>query len=75
MDRIILNERNYKIWSNLVLDELEDANLEHTITPHVNSSESTTEGDTEGTTGSITGKIVNINTIPAKDDSKARRII
>jgi len=75
MDRIILNEKNYKIWSNLVSGELEDANLEHTITPHVNSSGSTTEGDTEGTTGSTTGKMVNINTIPAKDDSKAKRII
>ena len=62
MDRIILNKRNYKIWSNLVMGELEEVNLEHTISPNTSI-----EGATEGT--------IIINEISAKDDSKAKRII
>jgi len=69
MDRIILKKRNYKIWSNLIMGELEEANLEHAIT--LNLSDNTIEGTTEG----ITEGILNVNTISAKEDSKPKRII
>eukprot|EP00833_Pecoramyces_ruminatium_P000871 jgi/Orpsp1_1/1174903/evm.model.c7180000051892.1 len=65
MDRIILNKKNYKIWSALVMGKLEEANLEHTVPSNNTTTENTTEG--EGTT--------TINEISARDDSKARRII
>jgi len=73
MDRIILNKRNYKIWSNLIMGELEEANLEHAVT--LNHSDNTTEGTTKGTTEGITEGTLNVNTISAKEDSKAKRII
>ena len=63
MERIILNEENYKIWSTLIMGELEDANLEHTIA----SNNNTTEGAGDET--------LSINIISAKDDSRAKRII
>ncbi|OUM70115.1 hypothetical protein PIROE2DRAFT_1796 [Piromyces sp. E2] len=65
MNGVILNERNYKIWSNLVMGELEEAKLEHTVSSDSTSTESTTEG--EGTT--------TINEISEKDNAKAKRII
>jgi len=74
MDRIILNEKNYKIWSNLVMGELEEANLEHTITT-TTSCDNNTDCDTSRTTKNTTEGSINVNTISAKDDSKAKRII
>jgi len=74
MDRIILNEKNYKIWSNLVMGELKEANLEQTITT-TTSSDNNIECATDGTTKNTTEESINVNTIPAKDDSKAKRII
>ncbi|OUM61344.1 hypothetical protein PIROE2DRAFT_12685 [Piromyces sp. E2] len=65
MNGVILNERNYKIWSNLVMGVLEEAKLEHTVSSDSASTESITEG--EGTT--------TINEIPEKDNAKAKRII
>jgi len=63
MDRIILNELNYKIWSHFIMSKLEDANLGHTIVSNNNATEGTEE------------KTLNVKTVTAKDDSKARRII
>ena len=63
MDRIILNELNYKIWSHFIMSKLEDANLGHTIVSNNNATEGTEE------------KMLNVKTVTAKDDSKARRII
>eukprot|EP00833_Pecoramyces_ruminatium_P016787 jgi/Orpsp1_1/1190819/evm.model.d7180000081403.1 len=45
MDRIILNKKNYKIWSALVMGELEEANLEHTVPSDSTTTENTTEGE------------------------------
>ena len=51
------------------MGELEEANFEHAVT--LTLSDNTTEGTTEG----ITEKTLNVNTISAKEDSKAKRII
>jgi len=39
MERIILNEKNYNIWSNLIMGELEYAKLEHTVIPNDTNTE------------------------------------
>ncbi|KAG4093995.1 hypothetical protein H8356DRAFT_1080979 [Neocallimastix lanati (nom. inval.)] len=51
------------------MGELEEANFEHAVT--LTLSDNTTEGTTEG----ITERTLNVNTISAKEDSKAIRII
>jgi len=55
------------------MGELEKDNLEHAVT--LNHSDNTTESTTEGTTEGITEGTLNVNTISAKEDSKAKRII
>ncbi|KAG4093299.1 hypothetical protein H8356DRAFT_948975 [Neocallimastix lanati (nom. inval.)] len=63
MERIILNERNYRIWRNFIMEKLEDANLDHTIVLYDN------------TTKKIERSSLNVKTISEKGDSKARRMI
>jgi len=65
MERIILNKNNYKIWSKIVMGELEDASLEHTILPHIDTNNTEKTGE----------ETIGTDSIRPKDDSKARRII
>ena len=65
MERIILNKNNYKIWSKIVMGELEDATLEYTILPHINNNNTEKTGE----------ETIKTNSISPKDDSKARSII
>jgi len=75
MERIILNEKNYKIWSNIVMGELEEANLEQTITTITSEQTNTASTSNDNNTECATEGTMNVRTISAKDDSKAKRII
>jgi len=75
MERIILNEKNYKIWSNIVMGELEEANLEQTITTITSEQTNTSNTSNDNNTECATEGTMNVRTIFAKDDSKAKRII
>ncbi|KAG4102233.1 hypothetical protein H8356DRAFT_1421389 [Neocallimastix lanati (nom. inval.)] len=75
--RIILNERDYKIWSNLTIGELEDINLDYTIVPNDNTNDTTEKTEENNTKAKYThlsektwSKVEDINTVFELSKSK-----